>query len=256
MIIKCITFYLYCKSLRKIYCSIYPSLCTIFVSSNSSLSWCRRNLCCVSPTLDRPSLTCCPTRISFAWFRKLTPPPKSRKLWKSSSSARERSTTILLRSGTLWVSWRERSNLIVCFDWCFYLAWKLTGHLFLFISSTLSTRTRLLSFSMYTYHISLHHDIVNITHQSTSLTSGLSSDIAISRLEQICPFPYDCVIAELAKYPNAKVSWVQEEHKNMGAWSYVQPRFETAAEHKFKISYAGRNVSPSPATGWKEPSKR
>ena len=35
----------------------------------------------------------------------------------------------------------------------------------------------------------------------------------------------------------------------MGAWSYVQPRFETAVDHRFRINYVGRNVSPSPATG-------
>jgi len=37
----------------------------------------------------------------------------------------------------------------------------------------------------------------------------------------------DLVRAEMRKYPNAKVVWVQEEHKNMGAWYYVKPRFET-----------------------------
>ena len=30
------------------------------------------------------------------------------------------------------------------------------------------------------------------------------------------------------EYCNAKLCWVQEEHKNMGAWSYVQPRTQTA----------------------------
>jgi len=45
---------------------------------------------------------------------------------------------------------------------------------------------------------------------------------------QIAPFPLDLVKAEIAKYPKAKIVWVQEEHKNMGAWSYVKPRFETA----------------------------
>ena len=29
-------------------------------------------------------------------------------------------------------------------------------------------------------------------------------------------------------YSNAELFWVQEEHKNMGAWSYVQPRTQTA----------------------------
>ena len=34
---------------------------------------------------------------------------------------------------------------------------------------------------------------------------GLEAEIAIARLEQICPFPYDGVVGELKKYPNAQV---------------------------------------------------
>uniref|UniRef100_A0A182JC46 2-oxoglutarate dehydrogenase, mitochondrial n=1 Tax=Anopheles atroparvus TaxID=41427 RepID=A0A182JC46_ANOAO len=56
----------------------------------------------------------------------------------------------------------------------------------------------------------------------------LESSIAISRVEQISPFPYDLVKAECAKYPNAELVWAQEEHKNQGCWTYVQPRFDTA----------------------------
>ncbi|XP_052898493.1 2-oxoglutarate dehydrogenase complex component E1 isoform X1 [Anopheles moucheti] len=77
----------------------------------------------------------------------------------------------------------------------------------------------------------------------------LDSNIAISRIEQvgvpsvgivnnnitmkicafqISPFPYDLVKAECAKYPNAELVWAQEEHKNQGCWTYVQPRFDTA----------------------------
>jgi 2-oxoglutarate dehydrogenase E1 component len=36
------------------------------------------------------------------------------------------------------------------------------------------------------------------------------------------------VKAECAKYPNAEIVWAQEEHKNQGAWNYIQPRFETS----------------------------
>lgn len=48
----------------------------------------------------------------------------------------------------------------------------------------------------------------------------------------------DLVKAEIAKYPKAKVFWVQEEHKNMGAWSYLKPRFETV----LKREGSGRHV--------------
>lgn len=44
----------------------------------------------------------------------------------------------------------------------------------------------------------------------------LESQVAIVRIEQLCPFPFDLIRAELEKYPNAKICFGQEEHKNMG----------------------------------------
>lgn len=55
------------------------------------------------------------------------------------------------------------------------------------------------------------------------------------RLEQISPFPYDLIKAEVAKYPNAQLVWSQEEHKNMGSWSYVEPRFRTMLQNQKQI---------------------
>ncbi|XP_076462504.1 2-oxoglutarate dehydrogenase complex component E1-like isoform X1 [Babylonia areolata] len=83
----------------------------------------------------------------------------------------------------------------------------------------------------------------------------LVSDIAISRVEQITPFPYDLVKAELLKYPNAKVCWVQEEHKNMGPYQYVEPRIRTVLkklEDSRELEYAGRFPSAAAATGNKQ----
>jgi 2-oxoglutarate dehydrogenase E1 component len=85
-------------------------------------------------------------------------------------------------------------------------------------------------------------------------------DIAISRVEQLSPFPYDMVTPELDKYPNAEITWCQEEPLNMGAHGYVAPRIELAANqtehHKGKtVSYAGRNPSCSVATGFKNQHK-
>ncbi len=44
---------------------------------------------------------------------------------------------------------------------------------------------------------------------------------------QLSPFPFDLVKTEVKKYSKAKITWVQEEHKNQGSWAYVKPRIET-----------------------------
>ncbi|EJC97957.1 2-oxoglutarate dehydrogenase complex E1 component mitochondrial precursor [Fomitiporia mediterranea MF3/22] len=82
-------------------------------------------------------------------------------------------------------------------------------------------------------------------------------DVAISRLEQISPFPYDLITPHLDKYPNADLLWCQEEPLNNGAWTYVAPRILTAANetvhHKGKHPlYAGREPTSSVATGSKQ----
>jgi len=79
-------------------------------------------------------------------------------------------------------------------------------------------------------------------------------DIAIIRLEQIYPFPTVQLGMELAKYPNAEVIWCQEEHENMGAFYFVEPRIEKvlgAIKHKSpRAKYIGRKRSASPAVGY------
>eukprot|EP00092_Neocalanus_flemingeri_P041311 GFUD01044984.1.p1 GENE.GFUD01044984.1~~GFUD01044984.1.p1 ORF type:complete len:1026 (+),score=327.77 GFUD01044984.1:62-3139(+) len=86
---------------------------------------------------------------------------------------------------------------------------------------------------------------------------GLDDKIAIHTLEQICPFPFDIMKQVADQYCNAKLCWVQEEHKNMGAWSYVQPRTQTAigGYHRL-LKYIGRETAPSPATGSKTTHKK
>jgi 2-oxoglutarate dehydrogenase E1 component len=54
------------------------------------------------------------------------------------------------------------------------------------------------------------------------------NDVAISRVEQLSPLPYEMFTPHLDKYPNAELTWCQEEPLNNGAWSYVQPRLITA----------------------------
>jgi len=79
------------------------------------------------------------------------------------------------------------------------------------------------------------------------------TDVAICRIEQIAPFPWDRVAEECAHFKNAEIVWAQEEPKNMGAWSFVQPRFHTACKSLNGVdkyaSYAGRKPSAATATG-------
>jgi len=78
---------------------------------------------------------------------------------------------------------------------------------------------------------------------------NVSDTVAVCRVEQLSPFPYDLVREECAEYVNADIVWAQEEPKNMGAWSYVQPRFRTALRGARSIRYVGRSASAAPATG-------
>jgi len=72
-------------------------------------------------------------------------------------------------------------------------------------------------------------------------------DVAIARLEQIAPFPFDKVAEEIKKFPAASVTWVQEEPRNMGAWFYVNPRIESAT--RVALNKEVRPVSPRCCTG-------
>jgi 2-oxoglutarate dehydrogenase E1 component len=79
------------------------------------------------------------------------------------------------------------------------------------------------------------------------------SNVALVRLEQIAPFPFDRVAKNCTRYANAEIVWAQQEPKNMGAFSYVLPRIMTATRElnndEKRARYVGRAVSAAPATG-------
>ena len=60
---------------------------------------------------------------------------------------------------------------------------------------------------------------------------GLDGQVAITRVEQLCPFPFDLVREEIQKYPNADILWSQEEHKNQGWWNFISPNLECVLRH-------------------------
>lgn len=74
--------------------------------------------------------------------------------------------------------------------------------------------------------------------------------IAITRVEQIYPFPTEEIQSALDRYPNAtEVVWVQEEAQNSGAWEFVRPLLEEMLVDKLPLRYIGRPRRASPAEG-------
>ena len=80
------------------------------------------------------------------------------------------------------------------------------------------------------------------------------TNTAIVRLEQLYPFPGEPLVARLERMTHLEtVVWAQEEPKNNGAWSFVDPFIEEALTKAggavTRAKYAGRAASASPATG-------
>uniref|UniRef100_A0A8D0CGC3 2-oxoglutarate dehydrogenase complex component E1 n=1 Tax=Scleropages formosus TaxID=113540 RepID=A0A8D0CGC3_SCLFO len=78
---------------------------------------------------------------------------------------------------------------------------------------------------------------------------GMEDTVAITRVEQLSPFPFDLVKAETEKFSEADLVWCQEEHKNQGYYDYVKPRMRTTIGRARPVWYAGRDPAAAPATG-------
>ncbi len=78
-------------------------------------------------------------------------------------------------------------------------------------------------------------------------------DVYLLRVEQLYPFPLKALVAELSRFKNADIVWCQEEPKNMGSWSFVEPYLawvlEQATSKVKRPRYAGRPASAATATG-------
>jgi 2-oxoglutarate dehydrogenase E1 component len=78
-----------------------------------------------------------------------------------------------------------------------------------------------------------------------------AEDVAIVRLEQLYPFPGEALQIVLSSYPHLQeVVWVQEEPRNMGAWSYLSPLLSTLVGHQVRARVIARPERASPASGF------
>jgi len=75
---------------------------------------------------------------------------------------------------------------------------------------------------------------------------GLGERVAIVRIEELCPFPFE-ELREVLSGVKSDVRWVQEEPRNQGAWTHVYPR--VAQILKKPLEYHGRDENAVPAPG-------
>jgi 2-oxoglutarate dehydrogenase E1 component len=79
------------------------------------------------------------------------------------------------------------------------------------------------------------------------------AEVALIRVEQLYPFPQKEIQQIIAKYNSGEevqeIAWVQEEPKNRGAWSFMEPRLRPLLPDVAVLSYYGRPEAASPAVG-------
>jgi len=79
-----------------------------------------------------------------------------------------------------------------------------------------------------------------------------SGSVSLVRVEQLYPWPHEEIARVMDLYPAVEqVVWAQEEPKNQGAWTYVQPRLRASAGAAVGVRYVGRPERASPAEGYK-----
>jgi 2-oxoglutarate dehydrogenase E1 component len=80
-----------------------------------------------------------------------------------------------------------------------------------------------------------------------------AQDVYLLRVEQFYPFPLKTLSQELGRFPQADLVWCQEEPKNMGGWTFVDPWLELTLARTPNVAkrarYVGRPASASTAAG-------
>ena len=108
----------------------------------------------------------------------------------------------------------------------------------------------------------LHYDLLKARE-----AHGAVDKVALIRIEELAPFPYEALQAILEPYGSAgvdgaEVYWLQEEPRNQGAWTHVAPRIASVLEKLewdgagSRIEYRGRKEDSVAATGIGEVYKR
>jgi 2-oxoglutarate dehydrogenase E1 component len=76
-------------------------------------------------------------------------------------------------------------------------------------------------------------------------------NVALLRVEELYPLPEAQLRDEFSRFPALReIVWVQEEPRNMGAWTYIFPQLLELAPEGVEVRYEGRPFRASPAEGY------
>ena len=89
-----------------------------------------------------------------------------------------------------------------------------------------------------------------VAQEALATRDEVGAPVAVVRVEQLYPWPYDQLDEIVARYPNAKeIVWLQEEPENMGGWSFAKGRLYERFDDTHEIHRLSRPESGSPACG-------
>jgi 2-oxoglutarate dehydrogenase E1 component len=89
-----------------------------------------------------------------------------------------------------------------------------------------------------------------VAHELLTARDEMGVPVAVIRVDQLYPWPYDQLDELVAGYPNAtELMWLQEEPENMGAWNFAKGRLYERFDDTHAIHRLSRYESGSPATG-------
>jgi multifunctional 2-oxoglutarate metabolism enzyme len=89
-----------------------------------------------------------------------------------------------------------------------------------------------------------------VGQEAIAARDAAGAPVAIIRVEQLYPWPYDQLDEIVARYPNAgELVWLQEEPENMGPWNFAKGHLYERFGETHKIRRLSRDDSGSPASG-------
>jgi 2-oxoglutarate decarboxylase len=89
-----------------------------------------------------------------------------------------------------------------------------------------------------------------VAQEAIAARDASTADVAVVRVEQLYPWPFEQLHEIVARYPHAtELVWLQEEPENMGAWSFVRGRLYDRFGASHTIRRVSRPESGSPAAG-------